>query len=99
LLQDALKEKCNNHDTNRTFTEDFPTAEPAAPIDPTCDAATSTLEDDGDAVENEIIVSRERERPKKKEKRSYALTCCGRCGKCDALHPNGKYPTKTRLLA
>jgi hypothetical protein len=35
LLQDALKEKHNNHDRNHTFTEDFPTAEPAAPIDPT----------------------------------------------------------------
>jgi hypothetical protein len=68
LLQDALKEKCNNHDTNRTFTEDFPTAEPVAPIDPTCDAATTTLEDDGDAIENEIIVSRERETKEEGEK-------------------------------
>jgi hypothetical protein len=80
---DALKEKHNNHDTNRTFAEDFPTAERAAPIDPTRDAATTHLEDGGDAFENEIIVSRKR--PKKKEKRSKALTRCRRCGKCYAL--------------
>lgn len=67
LLQDALKEKHNNHDTNRTFTEDFPTAEPAAPIDPTPDAATTTLEDGDDAVENEIIVSRERDQRRRRK--------------------------------
>ena len=65
---DAMKEKHNNHDTNCTFAEDFPTAKPAAPIDPTRDAATTHLEDGGDSVKNEIIVSREK--TKKKEKRS-----------------------------
>jgi hypothetical protein len=65
-----MKEKHNNHDTNCTFAEDFPTAKPAAPIDQTRDAATTHLEDGGDSIDNEIIVSRENKRRRRKEKRS-----------------------------
>jgi hypothetical protein len=80
---DALKEKHTDHDTNRNFAEDVPTAEPAAPINPTREAGATYLDDNSYSFEGKMIVGRKR--PKKKEKRPKALTPCRRCGKCCAL--------------